>query len=95
MTPESLRPTRVATLLAALALLLPLAGSALAAEPSPFEALFAKSLEEKKGLLFYVNGQEIPGIVTRVIDENTIEVRNQQYDRIIIRLDRVDAVGGN
>lgn len=60
-----------------------------------FQELFDYSLKEKKGLTFYVQGQTIPGVVTKMIGEDAVEVRNQTSNRIIIRLDRIDAVGAN
>jgi hypothetical protein len=59
---------------------------------NPFEELFEVSRTEKKGLTFYVGGQTIAGIVLRVNASQTVEVRNQTHSRVIIRLDRVDAV---
>ena len=38
-------------------------------------------------------GQVIPGVVTAITDDGAVEVRNQARDRIVIRLDRVDAIG--
>ena len=60
-----------------------------------FQELFDYSLKEKKGLTFYVQGQTIPGVVTKMIGEDAVEVRNQTSNRIIIRRDRIDAVGAN
>jgi hypothetical protein len=59
---------------------------------NPFEELFEVSRTEKKGLTFYVGGQTIAGIVMKVNGSQTIEVRNQTHSRVVIRLDRVDAV---
>jgi hypothetical protein len=61
----------------------------------PFQELFDYSLKEKKGLTFHVQGQTIPGVVTKMIGDDAIEVRNQTSNRIIIRLDRIDAVAAN
>ena len=61
----------------------------------PFQELFDYSLKEKKGLTFYVQGQTIPGVVTKMVGDDAIEVRNQTSNRIIIRLDRIDAVATN
>ena len=61
----------------------------------PFQELFDYSLKEKKGLTFYVQGQTIPGVVTKMIGDDAVEVRNQTSSRLIIRLDRIDAVGTN
>ncbi len=58
---------------------------------NPFADLFTTSQNEKKGLTFYVGGQPIAGIVTKV-NSDAVEVRNQTHSRVVIRLDRVDAV---
>jgi hypothetical protein len=60
-----------------------------------YQALFALSQKEQRGLTFYIQGQTIPGVVTKVIGNEAIEVRNQTFGRIIIRVDRVDAVAIN
>ena len=60
-----------------------------------FQELFDYSQKEKKGLTFFVQGQTIPGVVTKMIGDDAIEVRNQTSNRIIIRLDRIDAVAAN
>ena len=60
---------------------------------NPFAELFQVGQREKKGLTFYVGGQTIAGIVVRVEESGgTVEARNQTHSRIVIRLDRVDAV---
>jgi len=59
-----------------------------------FRELFDRSEKENKGLMFYVRGQTIPGVVVKIGAE-TVEVRNQTYGRIIIRLDSIDAVAIN
>ncbi len=60
-----------------------------------YQELLDLSQNENKGLTFYVNGQTIPGLVTKVIGEEAVEVRNQIHDRLIIRLDRIDAIALN
>ena len=59
-----------------------------------YQELLKSSEEKKRGLTFYVQGQSIPGVVTK-IGSDTIEVRNQTHGRIIIRLDRIDAIAAN
>lgn len=59
-----------------------------------FRELLDRSEKERKGLMFYVKGQTIPGIVVKT-GADTVEVRNQTYGRIIIRLDSIDAVAIN
>lgn len=58
----------------------------------PFGPMLEHSMEKRVGLIFYMNGQTLAGLVIEFIDERTVAVRNQQYSRIVIRLDRVDAV---
>ena len=60
---------------------------------NPFDELLKISQTEKKGLTFYLDGQTIPGIVISVnAGTETVEVKNQTHSRILIRLDRVNAV---
>jgi hypothetical protein len=58
------------------------------------KAMLDKSYAEKKGLMFHVQGQAIGGAVIAVLDDAVI-VRNQEYGRILIRFERIDAVAGN
>ena len=57
-----------------------------------YEELFNRSLTQKKGLSVYVGGQVVVGVFVKRIDANTVELRSQQFARIIVRLDRVDAI---
>ena len=57
-----------------------------------YEELFSLSLTQKKGLSVYVGGQVVVGVFVKRIDANTVELRSQQFARIIVRLDRVDAI---
>jgi len=58
-------------------------------------AIMLISLKEKKGLTFFIKGQTIGGAVTKQIGPDIVEVRNQTYSHVIIRLDQVDAVAIN
>lgn len=60
-----------------------------------YQQLFDISQKEKKGLLFHVKGQTIAGVVVKMIGNEAVEVRNQAYSRVIIRLESVDAVAMN
>lgn len=60
-----------------------------------FQELFAQSQKDKRGLTFFVKGQSIPGVVTKVLGSDAVEVRNQTHGRIIIRIDSIDAVAAN
>lgn len=60
--------------------------------PASFAQLLKSSQAEKKGLDFYINGQVIGGGVVRASGDGTVEIRSQEFGRILIRLDRVDAI---
>jgi len=55
------------------------------------QALHA-AMTDKRGITLYVNGQTIAGAVTRIEPGQWVEMRNQQYGRMIVRLDRIDGV---
>lgn len=53
-----------------------------------------ESKSAKKGITFYVNGNTINGYVVNINKDNgTIEVRNQTTSKILIFVDKVDAIG--
>lgn len=87
--------TKVLT--SALAFTVVLASNAYAQTPvvQAYQELFTASQKEKRGLTFHVRGQTIGGAVVRVIGNDAVEIRNQQFGRIIIRLDSIDAVAMN
>jgi hypothetical protein len=60
-----------------------------------YQELLELSQKERRGLVFFVRGQTIPGIVTKIFGQEAVQVRNQTYGRLIIRLDQVDALGAN
>ena len=60
--------------------------------PADVEEILNQSLNQKKGMTIYLGGQVINGVFVKRLDANTIEVRNQTYGRIIIRVDRIDAI---
>ena len=68
--------------------------SAQAQAVQSYRELLERSEKEKKGLVFYVKGQTISGVVIKV-STDAVEIRNQTHSRIIIRLDSIDAVAMN
>ena len=54
--------------------------------------LLEQSMIQKKGLAIYLSAQVIHAIFVRRLDENTIELRNQTSNRVIVRCDRIDAI---
>lgn len=56
----------------------------------PLEELLAASRDQKKGVLLFVQGQAIAGLVTKIGDDGMVEMKSQQYSRIVVRMDRID-----
>ncbi len=67
-------------------------GARSGAVPAAFTELVEESLQNKTGLTFFLHGQTLPAVVTKTIDDRTIEGRSQQFERIVIRLPRVTAI---
>ena len=67
-------------------------GTRRGAIPAAFTELVEESLQNKTGLTFFLNGQALPAVVTKIIDAHAIEGRSQQFSRIVIRLPRVNAI---
>ena len=66
---------------------------AVAAEPAnALEDALNAAMQSKRGITVYVNGQPIGGAVTRIEAGSFIELRNQQFGRIVVRWDRIDGV---
>ena len=57
-----------------------------------FEQLLSAAQQDKRGVSMNVSGQVVAGAVVRIEPGQWVELRNQQYGRIIVRLDRVDSV---
>jgi murein endopeptidase len=60
--------------------------------PRSIEQTLTAAQQDRRGLTLYVNGQTIGGAVVRVEAGQWVELRNQQFGRIIVRLDRIDGV---
>lgn len=56
------------------------------------EQALAAAAESKKGIFVYVAGQAIGGAVVKIEPGQWVELRSQQYSRIVVRLDRIDGV---
>lgn len=81
-----------AALLLALLLATPAARAAsVTAEPATFRSLLEQSLREKRPLTIRVRGQAVSGIAVKVL-ETSVEVRKPDHARVLIRLDRIEAV---
>ena len=53
--------------------------------------LLETSQNEKKGLMVYVRGQSIAGIVVK-ISGDVVELRSREYSRIAVKIDSIDAI---
>lgn len=67
------------------------AAPAIGGTTSMFRNILEASMNEKKGLMLYVKGQAIPGIVVK-LDTEMVELRSREYGRIVVRLDSLDAM---
>ena len=74
--------------------LLSLGNAQATSSASGWNELFQLSQAEKKGLTFYIKGETVPGIVTKV-GNDFVEVKNQTHSRILIRLESIDAIAMN
>ncbi len=63
--------------------------------PRAVEQLLSTAQQDKRGVTLYVGGQVIAGAVLRIEAGQWVELRNQQFGRIVVRLDRVDAAAVN
>ena len=54
--------------------------------------ILEESLQSKKGVTFYVNGSTVIGYVTRIIDNKAVEAKNQRSSKVLIAIDKIDAV---
>ena len=57
-----------------------------------FRELIELSLNEKRGVTVYFNGQSIAGVVVNITGSEALELRNQTFRRIIVRLETIEAV---
>ena len=58
---------------------------------SMFRNILEASMNEKKGVMLYVKGQAVPGVVLK-IEAESVELRSREYARIVVKLESIDAV---
>ena len=78
--------------LAALTLLLAAAAAQAGDAVRGIEQALNTALENKRGILLYVGGQTLAGAVTRIEAGQWVELRSQQWGKIVVRIDRIDAI---
>jgi hypothetical protein len=81
------RRTSLKVLLAAAAAMPAFGGK----DKSMFRSILEASQTEKKGLMLYVKGQSIPGLVVK-IDAESVDLKSREYGRIVVRIDSIDAI---
>lgn len=90
-----IRHASLAGLLALSILLVPHAALAQGASEPGFQtelkSLLTRGMESKRGVVFHLNGEKVPGVVKRLLSDAVI-VSNQEHATILIRLDRIDAI---
>ena len=62
-----------------------------AKEGNTMREVLEASQNEKKSVMVYLRGQSIGGAVVKLASE-TVELRNREYSRIVVRIDAIDAV---
>lgn len=91
--PFASTPTRAARrTLAALAVAIACSAAHAADVPAGIEQALATALQDKRGITLYVGGQAIGGAVTRIEPGKWVELKNQTSSRIVVRIDRIDAI---
>ena len=82
------------TTLAAASTATPAAGSSSEAFDAELLAMLKQGIVARKGMVFHVQGAEINGVV-KEIRQGAVLVSNHEHGRILIRIDRIDAVEGD
>ncbi len=93
MRNPSIRIRAARQTLAALAITLATCGAARATDPAQaIEQALTTAQQDKRGITLYVNGQAIGGAVTRVEPGQWVQLKNQAFGSIIVRIDRIDGI---
>lgn len=73
-----------------------LAGAAMAASaadlPKGLEDAINAAMASKRGVTLYVNGQTIGGAITKVEPGQYVELRNQEFGKIVVRWEKIDGI---
>jgi hypothetical protein len=56
------------------------------------EQFLTTAQQDKRGVTLYVSGQAVIGAVVKVETGQWVEMKSQQFGRIVVRLDRIDGV---
>ena len=73
-----------------------LAGVAMTAwaaeSPKGLDDAINAALASKRGVTLYVNGQTISGAITKIEPGQSVELRSQEFGRIVVRWERIDGI---
>jgi hypothetical protein len=93
VTPIRARAARQALTALAVAMACANAGAASPADASHgIEQALSAAQQDKRGITVYVSGQAIGGAVTRIEPGQWVELKNQTFSKIIVRIDRIDGI---
>lgn len=59
-------------------------------ETNTMREILESSQNEKKGVMLYMKGQTIGGLVVK-LTADTVELKSREYSRIVVRIDAIDA----
>ena len=59
-------------------------------ETNTMREILESSQNDKKGVMLYVKGQTIGGLVVK-LTADTVELKSREYSRIVVRIDAIDA----
>ena len=62
-----------------------------AKEGDAMRELLEVSQNEKKSVMLYLKGQNLGGAVVKLAAD-TVELRNREYGRIVVRIDAIEAI---
>ena len=55
-------------------------------------AMFETSRDEKRGLTVFLQGHQIPIVVTQIHGTQSVEGANQEFGRVLVRTDQIVAL---
>lgn len=56
------------------------------------EEALTSAKESKRGIIVFIAGQTVGGAVVSLQSGSHVELRNQEFGRIVVRIDRIDGV---
>lgn len=87
-----MRTILVAMMLAGTAMTASAADAAKGETSRVLEDAFNAAMASKRGVTLYVNGQTIGGAITRVEAGKFVELRNQEFGKIVVRWESIDGI---